>query len=200
MRLTGYMSHNQDQRCIEKVLAGDTRAFASLIERYKHMVFTLVLKILKSREDAEEVSQDVFMKAYKALGTFKGDSKFSTWLYKIAYYTSLDQLKKNERTVEISSYDISQEYSIASLDTALDNLEATERKVMIKGAMDQLIPDDHIIIILFYFEELSLKEISKVMGITANNAKVRLFRSRERLADLLKNTIEPEMICNYGRK
>ena len=82
------MSQNADQHYIEAVINGDTRAFSVLVDRYKYMVFTLAVKILKSQEEAEEVSQDVFVKAYTALSTFKGDAKFSTWLYKIAYYQS----------------------------------------------------------------------------------------------------------------
>ncbi|MEX0290363.1 MAG: RNA polymerase sigma factor, partial [Flavobacteriaceae bacterium] len=103
------MSHNQDQHYIDRALSGDTRAFEVLIENYKHMVFTLALKMVKNREDAEEVAQDAFIKAYSALSTFKGDSKFSTWLYKIVYYRSLDYLKKNKRQLQTTAIDVSEE-------------------------------------------------------------------------------------------
>ena len=77
------MSLNQDQYYIDAAIKGDTRAFSILVDRYKHMVFTLAMKVLRNREEAEEVSQDVFVKVHQALSTFKGDAKFSTWLYKI---------------------------------------------------------------------------------------------------------------------
>lgn len=83
-----------DQHYINLIIDGDTNAFAVLVNRYKDLVFTLALRMLKNREEAEEVSQDAFIKAYKSLNKFKGDSKFSTWIYKITYNTSLDRIKK----------------------------------------------------------------------------------------------------------
>jgi len=194
------MNHNQDQHYIAKVIQGDIRAFSVLIDRYKYMVFTMALKIVRNREDAEEVAQDVFIKAFSALDTFKGDSKFSTWLYQIAYYRSLDYLKKSKRSVETTGIDVSDDYSITNAEYITDYLEANDRKTMIKKALDELSADDSLLITLHYFEELSLKEISKVMDITANTAKVRLFRSRKRLAEILKDRVEPEVVKNHGRK
>lgn len=194
------MSHNPDQHSIDKVLSGDTRAFEEIIERYKHMVYTLALKVVKNREDAEEVAQDVFLKGFMALKTFKGDAKFSTWLYKIAYNRSLDYVKKQKRTLETTAIDISKDYNPAGLESALDYLEASERKVMIREAIDELAPEDGVLVTLYYFEAMSLKEISKVTGVSANNAKVRLFRSRARLAELLKDKVELQMSKDYGRK
>ncbi|MEO6348140.1 MAG: sigma-70 family RNA polymerase sigma factor, partial [Aquaticitalea sp.] len=86
-----------DEYIITKILDGDAKAFAVLVDRYKDLVFTLAIRMLKHREEAEEVSQDTFIKVYKSLGNFKGDSKFSTWIYKVTYYTCLDRIKKNKR-------------------------------------------------------------------------------------------------------
>lgn len=193
------MSHNPDQLTIDKVMQGDNQAFAALIERYQHMVFTLALKIVKNREDAEEVAQDVFINAFRALRNYKGDAKFSTWLYKIAYYKSLDYVKRNKSQPETLSIDISGIYNIGALDEALESMEASDRKSIIRKAMDQLPAADSVLITLYYFESLSLEEISVIMGISANTAKVRLFRGRKRLADILKNHLDLEMIRNYER-
>ena len=194
------MSQKEDQHYIDKIINGDARAFSTLVERYKHMVFTLAAKILKNHEEAEEVAQDVFVKAYSALSSFKGDSKFSTWLYKIAYYRSLDYLKKQKRSLHTSSIDSDTEYHLSNLEEEVDKLEAKERKQAIKSAVDELPENDAVVITLHYFEELSLKEIAEIMNIEANTVKVRLFRSRKRLAELLKNKLEPEILGNYGRK
>jgi len=194
------MSQKEDQHYIDAIINGDTRAFSVLVERYKHMVFTLAVKVLKNQEEAEEVAQDVFLKMYTALPTFKGNSKFSTWLYKIAYYRSLDYLKKQKRSLNTSSIDSDTEYHLSGMEDALDRLEAKERKLAIKGAGDELPHDDAVVITLHYFEELSLKEIAEIMSIEANTVKVRLFRSRKRLAKLLQNKLEPETLGNYGRK
>ncbi len=194
------MSQKEDQHYIDAVINGETRAFSVLIDRYKHMVFTLAAKVLKNHEEAEEVAQDVFVKAYTALTTFKGDSKFSTWLYKITYYRSLDYLKKQKRSLQTSSIDSDTVYHLSSMENALDSLETSERKLAIKKAIDELPEDDAVVITLHYFEELSLKEIADIMNLEANTVKVRLFRSRKRLAELLKNKLEPEILGNYGRK
>lgn len=87
-----------DQHYINLVLKGDTNAFAVLVDRYKDLVYTLSLRMIKNREEAEELSQDTFIKVYRSLGKFKGESKFSTWLYKVAYNTCLDRLKKNKES------------------------------------------------------------------------------------------------------
>ncbi len=194
------MSQNQDQLNIDAVINGDTRAFADLVDRYKHMVYTLAMKILKNREVAEEVSQDVFVKVYERLNTFKGDSKFSTWIYRIAYNKSLDYVKKQGRRLRTTSIDSDNEYHLETIDNALDKLEVAERQEAIKAAINEMPEVDNVVITLHYFEELSLKEIAKIMGIEANTVKVRLFRSRKRLAQILKNKLEPEFLNNYGRQ
>ena len=100
------MTEINDQLYIEKILKGDVNAFSFLVDNYKNMVFSLAFKMTKSREEAEEVSQDTFIKAYKNLSKFKGDSKFSTWLYRIAYHTSLDAIKRNKKTT--NTFDINE--------------------------------------------------------------------------------------------
>lgn len=193
------MSQSEDQHYIDASINGDTRAFAALVDRYKHMVFTLAMKMLKNNEEAEEIAQDVFIKVYNALETFKGDSKFSTWLYKITYYQSLDYLKKQKRNMNTSSLDSDVEYHLPSIENTLDSFEVNDRKKAIKSAINQLPHDDAVVITLHYFEELSLKEIAKIMDIEANTVKVRLFRSRKRLAILLKSKLESEILDTYGR-
>ena len=88
-----------DNEVISKVLGGDYNAYADLVTRYQAYVFTLVLRMIKSREDAEEVAQDVFIKAYRSLADFRGESKFSTWLYTIANTTSITFLRKKKLDV-----------------------------------------------------------------------------------------------------
>lgn len=194
------MSQKPDEYLIKKVIRGESNAYAELVDRYKHMVYTLALKIVKNHEDAEEVAQDTFFKAYSSLKYFKGDSKFSTWLYKIAYYGSLDYLKKNKRRVETTKLDISEEYNISSMDDTLDGMEAKERANIIKHAIQELPGEDAVLITLYYYEMLSMNEISKVMGLVPNTVKVRLFRVRKRLAKILENNLEQEIIHSYGRK
>ncbi len=194
------MSQNDDQCYIDKTINGDTRAFGVLVDRYKYMVFTLAMKIVKNKEEAEEVSQDVFIKVYQVLNTFKGGSKFSTWIYRITYNRSLDYLKKRGRSLQTSSLDDSVDYLLKVTESVLDDLEADERKNTIKEAMKELASGDGVVLTLYYFEELSLKEISKIMDITVDAVKVRLFRSRKRLAIILERKLEPQSSKNYERR
>lgn len=195
----GQMSIENDQFYIDKIVVGDTKAFAILVNRYRNMVFTLTIQMLKNREEAEEVSQDTFIKIYRNLHKFKGDSKFSTWVYRIAYNACLDRIKtykKHKNTVGIDEFT---ENQVKTLETAFDLMERADREKSVKECLLRLPEDDATLITLFYFEELSLAEISTIMGIDANNLKVKLFRARKRLASILKKRLEPTILENYGR-
>lgn len=194
------MTTNQDQIIIHQILQGDTKAFAVLVDRYKDLVFTLALQMLKNREEAEEVSQDTFIKVFKKLKNFKGDSKFSTWIYRIGYNTCLDRIKSNKRkqnTVAINEFTA---HEVKTLDNALSIMEAQESKQTIQNCLQMLPADDCALLTLYYFEELSLEEIGKIIGVKANNVKVKLFRSRKKLTTILQNKLEPEIIESYARE
>lgn len=188
-----------DQVYINKIIDGDTNAFSVLVDRYKDLVYTLSLRMMKNREEAEEVAQDTFIKMYKSLNKFKGDSKFSTWVYRVAYNTCLDRLKKNKRTQQTVAIDEYTEHQVKTIDNALDKIEAKERKMVIQQCLEQLSSDDSFILTLFYFEELSLDEIAKIVGLKPNNVKVKLHRSRKRLATILKDQLDNEIIESYER-
>lgn len=194
------MHINNDQHYIDKVLQGDANSFAVLVDRYKDMVFSLVIKMTKNKEEAEEVSQDTFIKAFQNLQKFKGESKFSTWLYRIAYRTCLDAIKKDKKhrnTYEVNEVTMQH---IKSTDTVLQQLERTERAEVMKACLNQLPMEEKSILWMFYFDELSLKEIIEVTNMSEANLKVKLHRARKRLLGIVKETVEPELISHYGRK
>lgn len=195
-----YMAKTDDQYYITKIVAGDTKAFAVLVDRYKDLVFTLALRMLKNREEAEEVAQDTFIKVFKSLSKFKGDSKFSTWIYRITYNSCLDVLKKYKQEYSTVVLDEFSERELATLDNAFDALAEKEQRQAIDDCLDRLPKEDSFLLTLYYFEEQSLDEISKIIGLTANNVKVKLFRSRKKLASLLKEKLEPEIIEHYERE
>lgn len=194
------MTTNKDQYYINQVIEGNTNAFTKLVDLYKDLVFTLALRMLKNREEAEEVSQDTFIKAYKSLSKFKGDSKFSTWIYKVAYNTCLDRLKKNKRQQQEVTIDEFTEKHVKTIDNTLENMVKVEKLNAIHDCINQLPSEDGFLLTLYYFEELSLAEISEIVGISANHIKVKLFRSRQKLAAILKERLEPEMIEYYERE
>ena len=194
------MTETNDQLYIEKILKGDVNAFSFLVDNYKNMVFSLAFKMTKSREEAEEVSQDTFIKAYKNLCKFKGDSKFSTWLYRIAYHTSLDTIKKNKNTT--NTYDINEVTfnQIKAVEHILEGIERKERAELMEVCLQKMADEERSIIWMFYYDELSLKEIIEVTGLQEANIKVKLHRARKKLLTIVKENIEPEIIENYGRK
>ncbi|WP_417799627.1 RNA polymerase sigma factor [Tenacibaculum sp.] len=189
-----------DQTYIDKILKGDTNAYAFLVEKYKVMVFSLALKMVKSREEAEEISQDTFIKAYRNLPKFKGESKFSTWLYKITYRTCLDSLKKNKEKYITNPIDEVVINRIQSTDGILEGIEQKERARVINSCLLSLPEEERSILWMFYFEELSLKEIVSVTDFSEANVKVKLHRARKSLLNIVEKKIAPELIDHYGRK
>jgi RNA polymerase sigma factor (sigma-70 family) len=183
-----------DNEIISQVLNGDTQAYAVLVNRYQNYVFTLALRIIKSREDAEEVAQDVFIKAYKYLADFKGTAKFSTWLYTIVNNTSISFLRKKKQ--DIHSLDNEKVLETAeAIDSGMraDTVEQKSRQAMVNEAIGLLSPDDARIITLFYKAEQSLEETAEILGIEINAAKVRLHRARARLKEKMETHFTHEV-------
>lgn len=182
-----------DNEIISRVLQGDQQIFTELVNRYRHLVFTIALRYTANREDAEEIAQDVFVKAYRSLADFRQDSKFSTWLYAISTNTCITFLRKKK----IVTYSLANEkvFELAS-NTDIINGKETEHKSkaeLMNRAIRLLNADDATILTLFYKGEQSLEEIGKIMGITSNNAKVKLHRARQRLKEKLESYFAKEL-------
>lgn len=176
-----------DSEIISNVLNGDQQAYAALVSRYQNYVFTLTLRMIKSREDAEEVAQDIFIKAYRSLADFRGDSKFSTWLYTIVNTTCITFLRKKK--MELHSLDNEQVFEVAdSMESGLraNQIEQKSKLAMVNEAIKLLGPEDARVITLFYKAEQSLDEISRVLGMETNAVKVRLHRARARLKEKME--------------
>jgi RNA polymerase sigma-70 factor (ECF subfamily) len=183
-----------DIELIDQSLAGDQGAYAILIKRHQRFVFTLALRFAKGREDAEEIAQDCFVKAYRSLASFNRQSKFSTWLYTIVYTTSMTFLRK--KRVDTTSIDDEGTYiQLENQSSGLDNnlAEQKSRSFYVNQAISQLLPDDAMIITMFYKGEQSLEEIAEAMGMEANTIKVKLFRARQRLKEKLEYTLKHEV-------
>ncbi len=183
-----------DNELISKVLQGNHLAYAGLVTRYQNYVFTLTLRLVKNREEAEEVAQDVFIKAFKYLADFRGDSKFSTWLYTIVNNTCISFLRKKK--LDIQSLDDERVFAKADnqdLGFRADGVEQKSRHAMVNDAISLLKPDDAAIITLFYKNEQSLDEIAMVLGLETNTAKVRLHRARTRLKEMMETHFAHEV-------
>jgi RNA polymerase sigma-70 factor (ECF subfamily) len=183
-----------DIALIQQTLAGDQSAYADLVKRHQRYIFTLALRFSKNREDAEEIAQDCFIKAYRSLRTFQGQAKFSTWLYTIVYTTAMSFLRK--RRLDTDSIDNDQvfvqlENQSGSMDQNL--AENKSRSFYLNEAISQLLPDDASIITLFYMGEQSIEEIAQTMAMEANTVKVKLFRARQRLKEKLEKNLKFEV-------
>ena len=183
-----------DNEIISRVLQGEQNAYAELVTRYQNYVFTLTLRMIKTREDAEEVAQDVFVKAYRSLSDFRGESKFSTWLYTITNTTCITFLRKKK--LDVRSLDNENVFESAdSRDSGFraNLIEQKSRVNMVNEAIAMLNPDDGEIITLFYKAEQNLEEIARILGLEANTAKVRLHRARGRLKEKMEKYFSEEV-------
>lgn len=183
-----------DKEIISRILQGETALFAQLVQRYQNYVFTLVMRFTDSREDAEEISQDVFVKSYRSLGDFRGESKFTTWLYTIVRTSCITFLRKKK----LDTTSLDQEKTFLQLENQessfkANTIEQKSRHTMVNEAIRLLSPDDSQIITLFYKGEQSLEEIGTIMGLEPNNVKVKLHRARHRLKEKMEKYFSYEV-------
>lgn len=180
------MKYQEDNHYIDSVLSGDISAYGQLVAKHKNLVFSIALKILNNREDAEEIAQDTFLKAFHALKTFERKSKFSTWLYRIVYNAAISKTRKKRlELIPMDNY-IVQNYTDDEYISSADTIGPEEQRIMITEAMKSLSDDENLLITLFYKGDNSIEDISQITGLTTSNVKVRLHRIRKKLHDELE--------------
>jgi RNA polymerase sigma-70 factor (ECF subfamily) len=188
------MKKLSDQEIIDSVKLGNQSDYSIIVDRYKDKAFSLLKKMLKNEQDAEETLQDCFIKAYNSLSGFKGEAKFSTWFYRIVYNTALTKLSSKKRKTENEMSSVDEHFDLKS-----DyDYNVSERKDMSEFIIELVnkLPEKHSAIIsLFYLDEMSCEEISKTLDISLSNVKVMLHRSRNALKDIImKNNLVEELI------
>lgn len=176
------MEHLPDNHYIDKVLTGDTEAFSELVGRYSERVFALCVRIVQNREDAQDVTQEAFIKIFDNLSRlrFRFESSFSTWVYRIAFNTAMSYIRKNRNapgriTAEIS--DDHDTYDDSGREWQLAQLEKT---------VESLSPEDRALIQLFYREERQITEIAEITSMSVANVKTRLHRIRKKIGETCK--------------
>jgi len=182
-----------DRFYIERVLNGDINAFSLLVDKHKGFVYTIALRMLKNVEDAEELAQDTFVKAYSSLKDFKFESKFSTWLYRITFNGAISKLRK--KRIELTEMDQENlpETDVISTYSAINELKQNEQKKYINQAIEQLKEDDALLITLYYLNERTIEEICDITQLSVTNAKVKLHRARKKFYDELKLILKEEV-------
>ena len=171
----------EEKDLVKHILDGDTNLFSQLLVRYQRPVHSLIRQIIPCREDAEELTQDVFIKAFKSLEKFRGDCSLSTWLYRIAYNTAISATRKKTYSFpdidETFLNNIPDDYVDGILEKAED--EALLQKL--ESAIDMLDIESKTLISLYYNEDKPVNEIAEIMQLSPENVKVKLFRTRKKL-------------------
>lgn len=183
-----------DETLIQQALAGRQSAFAMLVQRYEKYVFTLALRFVKNREDAHEVAQDCFLRMFRYMADFRGECKFTTWIYKIVYSTSLNHLRKNNPDIlSLDDEERPLRLNDPGAPDASAGMERQDRNAALQRAIGMLSADDAGIITLFYLYEQSLEEICQIMDLSMTNAKTKLCRARQRLKTVLDAKFSEEL-------
>lgn len=167
---------NEIQR-VQQVLSGNTSAFSYFVETYQHMAITIAYRICGNMQDAEDVVQESFVKAYRNLHTFRRESKFSSWLYRIVYNTAITHFNapvwKYESDAPLTDLPLQSDFDVES------KIAATEQAAMIADILEEMPKGDALLLTLYYLEDHSVKEVAKIIGLNESNVKVRLFRARQ---------------------
>ncbi len=197
------MTREEEARCIRRVLGGDANAFEALVSAYETNAYRLALRTLGSAEDAEDVTQEAFLKAYRSLESFRLDSSFSVWLYRIVSNLCLDLLRRRQRRPESSlsvEDDEGEESELELPDESLSPEKLLERKLTREAVRRGLeaLPDDYRqILLLRELEGLSYEEIGAALSLEAGTVKSRIFRARKKLcAFLLRDGNLPDSISS----
>lgn len=186
------MEIHDEKYYIDRVKGGDKEAFAWLVDKYRDMIYTVCVRMLTSEADAEEAAQDAFVKAYKSLNSFQGKSKFSTWIYRIAYNQCISVIRKKVRMIDMVGEVPEGEVSEGEIN-GLDAISAQERSKYLQLAMEALGETDSVVVTLFYYEEFSLEEIAEVTGLTSSNIRIKLHRSRKKMHQVIKDCLKSEV-------
>lgn len=183
------ITSEEEYLLIDRILAGDRNLYATLVDKYKSYAYTLAMKVLENRPDAEEAAQDAFIKAFHYLKGFNKQAKFSTWLYRIVFNTAISYKRKRKPAFQSIENSIV-EYS----ERADQKTEQDDKQIFLMKAMDKLNEADRLAIQLFYIKEFSMEEVADMMGQNINTIKVRIHRARLRLADELKVILKQEAL------
>ena len=176
----------EEAHIIQEILNGKTEQYEYFLDRYGQQVFVLVDRIVSCQEDAEELTQDVFLKAFQQLSSFKAESSFSTWIYRIATNLAISAVRKKRNDVLRLDDSVFANLSDTQVDEALED-DSEEQMERLQQAMNQLEADERALITLYYLEEKPLAEVAFILGLTEGNAKVKLHRIRKKLYVLIKN-------------
>ena len=183
------ITSQEENRLLDRILGGEEPVYATLVDHYKSYAYTIALKILNNKPEAEEAAQDAFIKAYHYLKSFNRQARFSTWLYRIVFNTAISYKRKNK--VQFQTID---NMPIEYQSDSNKGLEKNDKEVFVRMAMEKLSDADRLAIQLYYIQEFSLEEVAGILNQPVNTVKVRVHRARQRVGDELKKILKEEAL------
>ncbi|WP_455584439.1 RNA polymerase sigma factor [Bacteroides sp.] len=175
------MVQNEETRYIARILDGETECFSVFLDRYSRPLYSLIVQIVGCSEDAEELVQDVFLKAFRHLSNYKGECLFSTWLYRIAYNAAISATRKKKQEFFYIEENTINNVPDDKADDVLCLTDDEERIAKLIGAIERLDVEEKALITLFYYEEKSIEEIGGILKLSPGNVKVKLHRTRKKI-------------------
>jgi RNA polymerase sigma factor (sigma-70 family) len=180
------MDYKGDILYIEQVLAGKINAFSYIVDRHKDKAYNLAFRICGSHEEAEEIAQDSFLKAYKSLSGFKMKSSFATWLYRIVYNTAISQVRIKKKGILSLEEFPADATDFIGTNTSEEEAEKEYRSSLVNFALQKITEEERGLISLYYYDDMSIEEISDVTGLSKSNIKVRIFRARQKMLEVIE--------------
>lgn len=180
------MDYKGDSYYIDQVLKGKINSFSYLVEKNKDKVFNLALRICGNREEAEEIAQDAFLKAFRSLKSFKMKSSFTTWLYRIVYNTAISLVRSRKKVVLSLEEFPAEAIDFYSENSTENDAENEYRNSLVNFALQKLNEEERALISMYYYDEMDSEEISQVTGLIKSNIKVKLFRARQKMIEIIE--------------
>jgi len=171
----------------------DHTFYSKIVDKYKDLAFTIALKITGNMQDAEEIVQDAFVKAFQGMDKFKGESRFSTWFYRIVYNTAISKSRLKHNNIQKIEWEHNAKTDFSELNNAIENLDREDRQNLIREAMAKLDQLDYTILTLYYLEGKDFKDIATITGQKRGYLKVLMQRARHKLYNTLDHTVKKEL-------
>ncbi|ANI87894.1 RNA polymerase subunit sigma-70 [Arachidicoccus ginsenosidimutans] len=181
------MNNQEELQIIQRICEGETNLFSIFLHRYSNAVYSLIIRIASSKEDAEELTQDVFLKAFKKLKTFQGKSSFVTWLYRIAYNTAISATRKTRQEIFYIDEKMIEKVPDENVNLLFENDENEDLLNKLQAVLKKLNAEEKTLITLYYTKGEKVNDIAAIMNLSSDNVKTKLYRVRKKLYLLMNN-------------
>jgi len=181
------MDNQEEFQIIQRICEGENNLYSIFLHRYSNAIYSLIVRIVSSKEDAEELTQDVFLKAFKKLHTFHGKSSFLTWIYRIAYNTAISATRKKRQEIFHFDESMIDKVNAEQVDQLFETDENEALHCKLQMALEKLNTEEQLLIMLHYSKGEKMHDIATIMSLSPENVKIKLFRLRKKLFLIINN-------------